>query len=214
MPITAIVDYNSGNLHSAHKSFEHVANQLRNERVIVSRNPKIINSADRIILPGVGAFADCKNGINSISGLFETLYERVIEKGKPFLGICVGHQMLATFGYEHGKKVKGLNWIEGNVISISTKHSKLKVPHIGWNSLCFDKEHELFKDIKAGEHAYFTHSYHLVPKDLNNRICHVDYGYDITASVQKDNIVGTQFHPEKSQQTGLKFISNFLSWRP
>jgi glutamine amidotransferase len=211
---SVIVDYNSGNLHSARKSFQHVSTEFNKGEVIVSSRPSDILKADRIILPGVGSFDDCRKGLSNISDLFEAIEQRVIKEGYPFLGICVGHQMMATTGYENNCETAGFNWIPGDVVKISPLDDALKIPHMGWNSLKFDARHSLFHDISDGDHVYFVHSYHLVPKNKEHRISYTSYSQDITAAIIKDNIVGTQFHPEKSQTTGLTFIRNFLSWKP
>jgi len=212
----AIIDYGSGNLKSAQKALLRAGNELETPpNIIVSSNPEIILKADRIVLPGVGSFADCKQGLLSIEGIEEILIERVIKQGVPFLGICVGMQLMADFGEEKGKH-KGLGWISGTVKKIAPKDSKLKIPHMGWNELIFKQKHVLLKNIdngKNGQHAYFVHSYHFEANEKQDIIATCDYGGDITAMIAKDNMVGVQFHPEKSQALGLKLLENFLRWQ-
>lgn len=209
-----IIDYNSGNLRSAEKSFQRMATELDAGDVLVSSDPEVIAKADRIVLPGVGAFADCRNGLMSFDGLFDALQEAVTKRGVPFLGICVGMQLMATWGREHGVDTKGFDWIEGEVIALQPSDTSLKVPHMGWNELVLDAPHPVLDGLKNGDHAYFVHSYHLAPDATQHRLAHCEYGGDVTAIVGRDNIIGTQFHPEKSQATGLKFIGNFLEWTP
>ena len=211
---TVIVDYNSGNIHSAEKSFQRMAGEVDGGPVVVSSDPEIIRKADRIVLPGVGAFADCRQGLASYDGLFEANEERVLQGGVPFLGICVGMQLMATVGREHGLDTKGFNWIAGEVVEMHPDDPDLKVPHMGWNELEILVEHPLFDGISTGDHAYFVHSYHLDPTDPSHLMATVDYGGPVTAMVARDNMVGTQFHPEKSQKTGLRLIANFLHWKP
>lgn len=209
-----IIDYNSGNLHSAKKSFQRVASELGRGEVIVSSEPEEIAKADRIILPGVGSFDSCKRELLAVSGMFEAIEQRVIREGHPLLGICVGQQLMATIGFENELETKGFDWIPGKVVKISPSVSSLKIPHIGWNSLQFDYYHPLFEDINENSHMYFVHSYHLIPDDINRRVSYTNYGTKITAAVICENIIGTQFHPEKSQTEGLKFIKNFFCWNP
>lgn len=211
----AIVDYGSGNLHSAHKAVERAAAE-QGVRVIVTSDPDVVRNADRIVLPGVGAFADCRRGLDNVTGMVEALEESVIKVGKPFLGICVGMQLLASRGLEHGV-AQGLNWIPGEVIEIKPTAPDLKVPHMGWNTLEARRSHPLLKDIPVGDnglHAYFVHSYHLKTADPAHIVATTEYGCELTAMVGRDNIVGTQFHPEKSQKLGLALIANFLRWAP
>lgn len=211
----AIVDYGSGNLHSAHKAVERAAAE-QGVRVIVTSDPDVVRNADRIVLPGVGAFADCRRGLDNVTGMVEALEESVIKVGKPFLGICVGMQLLASRGLEHGV-AQGLNWIPGEVIEIKPTSPDLKVPHMGWNTLEARRSHPLLKDIPVGYnglHAYFVHSYHLKTADPAHIVATTEYGCELTAMVGRDNIVGTQFHPEKSQKLGLALIANFLRWAP
>jgi imidazole glycerol-phosphate synthase subunit HisH len=212
-----IIDYGSGNLHSAAKAFERAAREAGLDQTItVSSDPILVGRADRIVLPGVGAFADCRRGLDSVPGMVEVLQRVVREKGRPFLGICVGMQLMATRGLEHTTSY-GLDWIHGDVKAIEPKDPSLKIPHMGWNTLTLVKPHPLMDGIPAGPdglHAYFVHSYALTPDDPNDVVATTDYGGPVTAIVGRDNIVGTQFHPEKSQALGLKLIANFLRWRP
>lgn len=217
MQSVVIVDYGSGNLHSASKAFERAARESEvNAKILVTADPKAVAAADRIVLPGVGAFGDCKRGIEAVADLRSALEEAVRENGRPFLGICVGMQLLATRGLEF-EVTEGLGWIPGEVRAIEPKDSALKIPHMGWNTLTVVNPHALLDGIKTGPsglHAYFVHSYHLVPDDAASVIALTDYGCNVTAMVAKDNIAGTQFHPEKSQTLGLKLIANFLKWQP
>jgi len=209
---TIIVDYNSGNLRSAEKSFQRMSDELGLGQVIVSSDPNIVRKADHLVLPGVGAFADCRRELGAIDGLFGAIEEHV-KSGKPFMGICVGMQMMATRGLEHGDH-DGFDWIKGDVKLISPNDKKLKIPHMGWNNLNLTTEHPVFNGIKKNDHAYFVHSYQLKTANKADLLATVDYGGIITAAVARENIIGTQFHPEKSQSTGLRLISNFLSWKP
>lgn len=209
---TVIVDYNSGNLRSAEKSFQRMADELGAGQVIVSADPDVVRGADRVVLPGVGAFADCRRELGAIDGLFGAIEEHV-KSGKPFMGICVGMQMMATRGLEHGTH-EGFNWIKGDVELLTPSDTSLKIPHMGWNELSMRSEHPVFNGIETGDHVYFVHSYHLVPENGDDLLATVDYGGPITAAVAHENIVGTQFHPEKSQSTGLRLIGNFLAWKP
>jgi glutamine amidotransferase len=212
----AIIDYGSGNLHSAVKAFEVAATAVTAEAIRLTNDPEIVRKADRVVLPGVGAFADCKRGLDSIAGMDAALHEAVIARGRPFLGICVGMQLLATRGLEHGE-TPGLGWIAGDVVALKPSDAALKVPHMGWNTLSVRSAHPVLADIPMGEgglHAYFVHSYQLSPTDPKAVVAVTDYGGDIVAVVARDTIVGTQFHPEKSQKLGLALIANFLRWRP
>ncbi len=211
---TVIIDYGSGNLHSAHKAFERAArdNGIKGS-VSVSSRIQDIAGADRIVLPGVGAFKDCRNGLYAVAGMRETLQDQVISKGKPFLGICVGMQLLATRGLEH-ETTPGLGWVAGDVKPIAPTDASLKIPHMGWNTLDVKSSHTLLDRVDPTWHAYFVHSYHMectLPEDV---IATSEYGGPITAIVGYENIIGTQFHPEKSQALGLQFIANFLRWKP
>ncbi|HSA67584.1 MAG TPA: imidazole glycerol phosphate synthase subunit HisH [Methyloceanibacter sp.] len=213
----AIIDYGSGNLHSAAKAFERAAREEGSELAVkVTARPEDVADADRIVLPGVGAFADCKRGLEDIPGMIDALEEAVQERGKPFLGICVGLQLMAERGLEHGV-TPGLGWIKGEVRAITPSDPELKIPHMGWNTLRVARANPLLEGIPTGEsglHAYFVHSYHLVPQEKDDLVASTDYGGPITAFVAKDNMAGTQFHPEKSQKLGLALIANFLRWKP
>jgi len=213
----AIIDYGSGNLHSAAKAFERAAREAGVGLAIkVTTRPEEVRSAERIVLPGVGAFADCRNGLLAIPGMIEALEEAVREKGKPFLGICVGLQLMAERGLEHGL-TPGLGWIEGEVRAIEPRDPSLKIPHMGWNTLTLLRAHPLLSGIPTGDdglNAYFVHSYHLVPEERDALVATTDYGGPITAFIAKDNMAGSQFHPEKSQKLGLALIANFLRWTP
>jgi glutamine amidotransferase len=215
--LVAIVDYRSGNLHSAAKAFERAARESGVEaEIAVSSEPDIIRKADRIVLPGVGAFGDCYNGLATSPGVVEALEEAVLNKARPFFGICVGMQLLADRGFEHGVH-RGLGWIGGEVRPIEMGDPGLKIPHMGWNTLSFSRSHPLLDGIPdgpSGWHAYFVHSYAFSPERPEDAAATTDYGHPITAFVARNNIAGSQFHPEKSQKLGLKLISNFLKWRP
>ena len=213
MSLIALVDYDSGNLHSAHKAFERMAHEAGRGTVVVTSEPDVVAKADRIVLPGDGAFPACRKALNDMDGLAEAIVEAVEKDGKPFLGICVGMQMLATLGHEY-EETAGFDWIGGEIVKITPTDATLKVPHMGWNDLVIDNPHPVLDGIKTGDHAYFVHSYHMKVSDPAQRIAHVDYAGDITAIVGRDNVVGTQFHPEKSQATGLRLIANFLNWKP
>lgn len=211
---TVIVDYESGNLHSAEKSFQRMAAETgRGGPVVVSADPEAVRRAERIVLPGVGAFGDCRAGLDAIPGLFEAIETRAIRDGVPFLGICVGQQMMATVGREFGDH-PGFGWIPGEVVRLAPADPSLKVPHMGWNALEITGAHPVLAGIASGDHAYFVHSYHLIPEAPAHRLATVDHGGPVTAVVARDNLIGTQFHPEKSQATGLRLIANFLAWRP
>jgi imidazole glycerol-phosphate synthase subunit HisH len=214
----AIVDYGSGNLRSAAKAFERAARESGgDDRVLVTSNPREVAAADRIVLPGVGAFADCRAGLYGVAGMVDTLQREVIERAKPFLGICVGMQLMATRGVEYGIHA-GLDWIAGDVVRIEPKGATgkdhLKIPHMGWNELLELKPHALLEGVKARDHAYFVHSFQLKTTKAETLLATTDYGGPITAVVGRDNLAGTQFHPEKSQATGLRLIGNFLRWKP
>ncbi len=214
----AIVDYGSGNLRSAAKAFERAAREAgTHERVLVTSNPRDVADAGRIVLPGVGAFADCRAGLYAVPGMVEALQREVIERAKPFLGICVGMQLMATRGVEYGIHA-GLDWIKGDVVRIEPKgqggERPLKIPHMGGNELRELKPHPLLAGIAARDHAYFVHSFQLAAARPETVLAVVDYGGPVTAMVGRDNLAGTQFHPEKSQATGLRLIANFLRWTP
>jgi imidazole glycerol-phosphate synthase subunit HisH len=214
----ALVDYGSGNLHSARKAFERAAREigLSASSITVTADPDVVRMADRVVLPGVGAFADCRHGLAAVDGMIEALTEAALTRGRPFLGICVGMQLLATRGLEY-ETVDGLDWIKGDVVQIQPSDPALKVPHMGWNTLTARRAHALLKDLPLGEtglHAYFVHSYRFQTAAPDSVVVEVDYGGPLAAMVGRDNIVGTQFHPEKSQSLGLKLIANFLRWTP
>jgi glutamine amidotransferase len=217
MQRVAIIDYGSGNLHSAAKAFERAARESdADATILVTAEPKAVAGADRIVLPGVGAFADCKRGLEAVPGMRDALATAVTRDGRPFLGICVGMQLMATRGLEF-EVTDGLDWIAGEVRAIEPADPTLKIPHMGWNTLQVVTPHTLLDGIKTGPeglHAYFVHSYQLVPEERSAIVAETDYGGPVTALVAKDNMAGTQFHPEKSQTLGLKLIANFLKWRP
>lgn len=214
---TIIVDYGSGNLHSAHKAFERAAREAGLAMPItVSGDPEAVRQAERIVLPGVGAFADCRRGLAGVPGMIEALTETVIAKGRPFLGICVGMQLMAARGLEH-EVTKGFRWISGDVAAIAPSDPRLKIPHMGWNTLDVARPHPLLAGIPTGQqglHAYFVHSYGFTGVAPEELVATTDYGGPVAAIVGRDNMVGTQFHPEKSQAMGLAVIGNFLRWRP
>lgn len=210
---TVIVDYESGNLHSAEKAFQRMASETGAGRVLVTSDPDVIRKAARVVLPGDGAFPACRKELFDHRGVFEAIEEAVIAKGRPFMGICIGMQMLATRGLEY-QETPGFDWIGGTVEHIAPADKSLKVPHMGWNDLVIDHAHPVFDGIETGNHAYFVHSYHFRVDDPAHLLAHADYGGPITAVVGRDTIVGTQFHPEKSQDTGLRMIANFLNWKP
>jgi glutamine amidotransferase len=213
----AIVDYDSGNLHSAAKAFERAARESgQGQPIVVTGDPDTVSRADRIVLPGVGAFADCRRGLDQIPGMIDALEQAVRRKGKPFFGICVGMQLMAERGREY-RITPGLGWIAGEVDRIAPSDFDLKIPHMGWNTLNMLTDHPVAKGISLGPnglHAYFVHSYQLRATRGADLIAQADYGGPVTAIVGHDNMVGTQFHPEKSQRLGLALIANFLKWKP
>ena len=213
----AIVDYGSGNLHSAAKAFERAARESgADQPILVTDDPDKVRAADRVVLPGVGAFADCRRGLDAVVGMVAALNETVRHKGRPFLGICVGMQLMAERGREY-RLVEGLGWIPGEVDRITPSDPNLKVPHMGWNTLNPRRAHPLLDGIPLGSdglHGYFVHSYHLKTAQPDCLVAEADYGGAVTAIVARDNAVGAQFHPEKSQRLGLKLIGNFLKWKP
>ena len=217
MTRVAIIDYGAGNLHSATKAFERVAAGLEHPpEILVTADPEAVRAADHIMLPGVGAFADCKRGLDAVPGMVETLEERVIGAGTPFLGVCVGMQLMASEGREKAV-TPGLGWIPGPVERIAPSDPSLKIPHMGWNTLRFEHPHALLSCIADGPdglHAYFVHSYHLQADNPDHKVAVADYGGWVTACVARDNLFGAQFHPEKSQTLGLRLIENFLRWKP
>jgi len=210
---TVIVDYGAGNLHSAQKAFQRMAAEGGGGKVIVSSRPEEVARAERVVLPGDGAFPACRRALDAQPGLVEALAEAVTRRGRPFLGICIGMQLLADHGHEY-EAVPGFGWIGGEVVRITPDDPALKVPHMGWNDLVIEARHPVLAGIKTGDHAYFVHSYQFRVAHHSERLAHVDDGGEITAIIGRDNIIGTQFHPEKSQRTGLRLIANFLAWTP
>jgi glutamine amidotransferase len=211
--LTVLIDYESGNLHSAEKAFQRMARETGAGEVIVTSSPEDVARADRIVLPGDGAFPACRRALVARTGLFDAMVEAVELKGRPFLGICVGMQLMATTGHEY-EETPGLGWIAGDVVKIEPSDPALKVPHMGWNDLVIDHPHPVLDGVANGEHAYFVHSYHMRLLHPAERLAHCDYGGEITAIVGRDTMIGMQFHPEKSQDAGLRLIANFLAWRP
>lgn len=211
--LTALVDYDSGNLHSAQKAFERMARETDAGEVVVTGDPDVVAKADRIVLPGDGAFPACKTNLFDHTGLFEAIEEQVVKNARPFMGICIGMQMLARVGREY-EDTNGFDWIDGEVVKIAPSDTSLKVPHMGWNDLVIENPHAVLDGVTTGDHAYFVHSYHFKVTNPAHRLAYVDYAGDITAIVGRDTMVGFQFHPEKSQAAGLRIISNFLSWAP
>jgi len=213
----ALIDYNAGNIRSATKALEHViARTGSRERVVVTQDPDVVAKADRVVLPGDGAFADCRHNLDAIDGMVEAIDDTIDRRGRPFFGICVGMQLLATRGVEHGV-TPGLGRIAGEVRAVEPDDPALKVPHMGWNTLRAVGDHPILKDIVLGPegwHAYFLHGFHLVAEDADDVIAVADYGGPVTSIVATGTIAGTQFHPEKSQRLGLKLLENFLAWKP
>ncbi|RDD63292.1 imidazole glycerol phosphate synthase subunit HisH [Ferruginivarius sediminum] len=215
MERVVVIDYGSGNLHSAAKALERAArdNGIPAE-IDVSNDAEVAAAADRLVLPGVGAFADCWQGLNALPGVVEALGASVLEGGRPFLGICVGMQLMATCGREYGT-TPGLDWIPGEVVALAPDDPHLRIPHMGWNELAIRQpDHPVLAGIESGAHAYFVHSYQFAAGRPEHVLAVTDYGGEVTAVVGRDNLVGTQFHPEKSQATGLRLLGNFLRWRP
>ncbi|TMV74192.1 imidazole glycerol phosphate synthase subunit HisH [Thioclava sp. BHET1] len=211
--LTVLVDYDSGNLHSAAKAFQRMATETGAGEVLVTDRPEDVARADRIVLPGDGAFPACRRALGAYGGLFEAIEEAVTSRARPFMGICIGMQMMASRGLEY-EQTAGFDWIGGDVMRIQPADPTLKVPHMGWNDLVIDHAHPVFDGVKTGDHAYFVHSYHFQVADPAHLLAHVDYAGPITAIVGRDTMIGTQFHPEKSQATGLRIIANFLNWHP
>lgn len=211
--LTAIIDYESGNLHSAEKAFERMAREVDGGEVVVTSDADVVARADRLVLPGDGAFPACAEELRGHKGIYDAMVEAVEQKGRPFLGICVGMQLMATTGHEY-EETSGLGWIAGDVRKIAPSDASLKVPHMGWNNLVIDHPHALLDGIKDGDHTYFVHSYQFHVANPAERLAHVDYGGDVTAIIGRDTMVGMQFHPEKSQDIGLRMIGNFFNWRP
>jgi glutamine amidotransferase len=214
MSCVALIDYGSGNLRSAEKALARAGRERgTHEDVVVTADPAVAAKAGRIVLPGVGAFADCMRGLSSISGMVDALHGAVVKRGVPFLGICVGMQLLASVGREFGDH-DGLGWIGGEVVRLSPADAGLKIPHMGWNELAIARSHPLFDGIGPGANVYFVHSFAMHTRDPGDVIATSDYGGAFAAAVGRDNIAGMQFHPEKSQAVGLALLGNFLEWRP
>ncbi len=212
--LVTLIDYGSGNLRSAAKALERAAREGEHgAKIEVTDRPEAVAAADHLVLPGVGAFADCYQGLAAHDGLIEALTEAAIVKARPLLGICVGMQLMATRGLEHGETA-GFDWIPGDVVALQPDDPSLKIPHMGWNALSNLAAHPLFAGIAEGDQVYFVHSYHLQARDVGQVLARCAHGGPVTAAVGRDNLVGTQFHPEKSQAVGLRLLSNFLGWRP
>ncbi|SPJ27411.1 imidazole glycerol phosphate synthase subunit HisH [Falsiruegeria mediterranea] len=211
--LTAIIDYESGNLHSAEKAFQRMARETDAGEVVVTSDADVVAQADRLVLPGDGAFPACAAELRGHKGIYDAMVEAVEIKGRPFLGICVGMQLMASKGHEY-RETDGLDWIAGDVVRIEPADASLKVPHMGWNDLVIDHPHPVFDGVETGDHTYFVHSYHFRVTNPAERLAHVDYAGDVTAVIGRDTMVGMQFHPEKSQATGLRLIANFLNWAP
>ncbi|WP_170422753.1 imidazole glycerol phosphate synthase subunit HisH [Ruegeria arenilitoris] len=211
--LTAIIDYESGNLHSAEKAFQRMAREVNAGEVVVTSNADVVARADRLVLPGDGAFPACAAELRGHKGIYDAMVEAVEQKGRPFLGICVGMQLMASKGHEY-IETDGLDWVAGDVVRIEPSDSALKVPHMGWNDLVLESDHPVFAGVQTGDHAYFVHSYHFRVTNPAERLAYVDYGQEVTAVIGRNTMVGMQFHPEKSQDVGLRMIGNFLTWTP
>jgi len=211
--LTVLIDYGAGNLHSAEKAFQRMARETGAGAVIISPRAEDVARADRIVLPGDGAFPACMEGLKAETDLYEALIEAVEQKARPFLGICVGMQLMARAGFEY-RETPGLGWIDGAVRRIAPADPSLKIPHMGWNDLVIDRPHPVLEGISTGDHAYFVHSYQMEMADRSQLLAHCDYAGPVTAIVGRDTLVGTQFHPEKSQAAGLRLIANWLTWKP
>ncbi len=211
--LTAIIDYESGNLHSAEKAFQRMAREVGAGEVVVTSDADVVARADRLVLPGDGAFPACAAELRGHKGIYDAMVEAVEQKGRPFLGICVGMQLMASKGHEY-TDTDGLGWVAGDVVRIEPSDRALKVPHMGWNDLVLESDHPVFNGVKSGDHVYFVHSYHFRVTDPAQRLAYVDYGQEVTAVIGRDTMVGMQFHPEKSQDVGLRMIGNFLTWAP
>ena len=211
--LTAIIDYESGNLHSAEKAFQRMAREVDAGEVVVTSDADVVARADRLVLPGDGAFPACATELRGHKGIYDAMVEAVEHKGRPFLGICVGMQLMATTGHEYSE-TPGIGWIGGDVVKITPTDSTLKVPHMGWNNLVIDNDHAIFDGITSDDHTYFVHSYQFQVTDPAERLAHVEYGGDVTAVIGRDTMIGMQFHPEKSQDVGLRMIGNFLTCKP
>ncbi len=209
-----IIDYGSGNLRSAAKAFERSNREAGlDHQIIVTSDPDVVARADGIVLPGVGAFRDCQNGLQALDGMWNALNEAVIQRAVPFMGICVGMQLMATQSLEYGK-TPGFGWIDGTVVALDPVDPSLKIPHMGWNEIIIEQDHVLLDGLSNGDHIYFVHSYHVAVDEADHVLATADYGGSVTAIIGQDNMIGTQFHPEKSQAAGLRLISNFLQWKP
>lgn len=211
--LTAIIDYESGNLHSAEKAFQRMAHEVNAGEVVVTSDADVVARADRLVLPGDGAFPACAAELRGHKGIYDAMLEAVEQKGRPFLGICVGMQLMATTGHEY-TETDGLGWVAGDVVRIDPSDRTLKVPHMGWNNLVLESDHPVFAGVASGDHTYFVHSYHFRVSDPAQRLAYVDYGQEVTAVIGRDTMLGMQFHPEKSQDVGLRMIGNFLTWAP
>lgn len=211
--LTAIIDYESGNLHSAEKAFQRMAQEVDGGTVVVTSDADVVAKADRLVLPGDGAFPACAAELRGHKGIYDAMVEAVETKGRPFLGICVGMQLMATMGHEY-EQTSGLGWVAGDVKKITPSDTALKVPHMGWNDLVVERPHAVLDGVQTGDHVYFVHSYQYHVTKPNERIAYVDYGGDITAIIGRGTMLGMQFHPEKSQHVGLRMIGNFLRWTP
>lgn len=211
--LTAIIDYESGNLHSAEKAFQRMAREVNAGEVVVTSDADVVARADRLVLPGDGAFPACAAELRGHKGIYDAMVEAVEQKGRPFLGICVGMQLMASKGHEYSE-TDGLGWVAGDVVRIEPSDTALKVPHMGWNDLVLESDHPVFTGVNSGDHVYFVHSYHFRVTDPAQRLAYVDYGQQVTAVIGRDTMVGMQFHPEKSQDVGLRMIGNFLTWAP
>ncbi|WP_372885622.1 imidazole glycerol phosphate synthase subunit HisH [Shimia sp.] len=211
--LTAIIDYESGNLHSAEKAFQRMAREVDGGEVVVTSQADVVARADRLVLPGDGAFPACAAELRGHKGIYEAMVEAVEQKGRPFLGICVGMQLMATTGHEY-EETPGLGWVAGDVRRITPSDRALKVPHMGWNDLVIERPHPVLEGVATGDHTYFVHSYQFHVAEPGERIAHVDYGGEVTAIIGRDTMLGMQFHPEKSQHVGLRMIGNFLRWTP
>jgi glutamine amidotransferase len=213
-PVVALIDYGSGNLRSAEKALARVASERgTGQEVVVTADADVVAAADRIVLPGVGAYADCMSGLSAVPGMIAALNDAVIARATPFLGICVGMQLMASVGREFGDHA-GLGWIKGDVVRMTPEDHSLKIPQIGWNELSLMRAHPVFAGVAPGAHAYFVHSYAMAPERAADLLARTDYGGPVTAAVARDNLIGVQFHPEKSQAVGLQLLGNFLVWRP
>lgn len=211
--LTAIIDYESGNLHSAEKAFQRMAAEVDAGEVVVTSDADVVARADRLVLPGDGAFPACASELRGHKGIYDAMVEAVEDKGRPFLGICVGMQLMATTGHEY-EETPGLGWVAGDVERITPEDTALKVPHMGWNDLVIEQPHPVLDGVATGDHTYFVHSYQFHVAKPEERIAYVNYGGDVTAIIGKDTMLGMQFHPEKSQHVGLRMIGNFLRWTP